>query len=93
MSLSLSLSLFLSLVRQLLYEHSGRSPSLRVAVAAVCALRALRLPARTARIAYYADAAEPQVPDPSFTRKEKTHDGPGARAAARAPDGPPSLSH
>lgn len=51
----------IALFLQLLYEHCGRSPSLRVAVAVVCALRALRLPPRTARVAYYAGVADVQV--------------------------------
>ncbi len=47
---------------QLLLEHSGRPPSVRVAVAVVCALRALRLPQRTARVAHYAGIRDLQVP-------------------------------
>ena len=52
---------FICFSTQLLYEHSGRSPSLRVAVAVVCALRALRLPPRTPRIAHYAGLSDAQV--------------------------------
>ena len=61
-SLRCALTFLFVCARQLLLEHSGRPPSLRVAVAVVCALRALRLPQRTARVAHYARIQDLQVP-------------------------------